>query len=164
MQGMQGTQGTQGMQGMQRVQGIGPPKGGAEHSHSTRQLGGKGANGFFNFDLFIIKGNEGNSQTFSPYNTINVKAGYWIGRDDRLSAMVRSFFGSYSSDKADGMISQVEVVNYKNTLQEVYLTIDMEYLKFDAGRPNEYLDVSFGSIMAEQCGDLYLRKLNVSQC
>jgi hypothetical protein len=36
----------------------------------------------------------------------------------------------------------------------------MEYVKFDTGRPKDYLDVGFGSIMVEQCGDLYLRKLN----
>jgi hypothetical protein len=144
------------------TQGMGTPKGGGTHSRLKRQLGGKGAKGFSNFDLFIIKGNEGNSQTFSPYNTTNVKSGYWIGRNDRLSAMVRSFFGLYSGHKADGMISQAEVVNYKNTPQEVYLTVDLEYLKFDAGRPKEYLDISFGAIMAEQCGDLYLRKLNIN--
>jgi hypothetical protein len=148
-----------GMMGMGGMGGMGTPKDGAGHSRSTRQL-----KGFSNFDLFIIKGNEGNSQTFSPFNTTNVKSGYWVGRDDKLSAMVRSFFGSHSGDKADRMTSQAEVVNYKSTPQEVYLTIDTEYLKFDAGRPNEYLDVSFGSIMAEQCGDLYLRKLNVNRC
>jgi hypothetical protein len=86
--------------GMQGVGGLGgmmsTPKGGAEHSHSKRepQIGGAGGRGSvpgLNFDLFIVKGNEGDTQNFSPYNTADVKSGYWIGHDDRLSALVSLF-------------------------------------------------------------------------
>jgi hypothetical protein len=52
-------------------------------------------------------------------------------------------------------------VNYKSIPQEVYFTMDMEYMKFDAGQPKEYLDAGFGIIMVEQCGSLYLRKLTI---
>ena len=78
--------------GMGGMGGMGAHKSGTKPSHLRRQLGDL-FKGISNFDLFVIKGNEGNSQTFSPFNTTNVKAGYWIGHDDRLSALVRSFLG-----------------------------------------------------------------------
>jgi len=124
--------------------GKGTSKDSGKHSHPKReaQVGGQRAGAsqwsVFNFDLFIVKGNEGDAQVFSPYNTENVKSGYWIGRDDRISALA-------------------EVVNYKNVPQDVYFTLDMEYVKFDDGRPKDYLDVGFGSLLVEQCGNLYLR-------
>jgi hypothetical protein len=75
--------------------GVSTPKGSTGHSHPRRmaQTGGSGFGSFqspLNFDLFIVKGNEGDAQVFSPYNTENVKSGYWIGGQDRISALVSS--------------------------------------------------------------------------
>jgi hypothetical protein len=89
-----GQQSGKGMQGFAGLGGMSSPKGGAGHAHTKReaQFGGKGMpdiGALFNFDLFIVKGNEGDTQTFSPYNTANVKSGYWIGHEDKISAMVK---------------------------------------------------------------------------
>ena len=88
-----GQQAGKGGQGFAGLGGMGAPKGSAAHGHTKReaQAGGKGFDigKLFNFDLFIVKGNEGDTQTFSPYNTENVKSGYWMGHDDQISAMVR---------------------------------------------------------------------------
>jgi hypothetical protein len=111
------------------------------HSHSKRdpQTGAMQSFGIPMWSLFIAKGNEGDTSLFSPLNTTLLKSGYWIGKGDKVTATA-------------------EVVNYKKVHQDIYLSIDMEYVEFNGPRPAEYLDVAFGSIQVEQCGDLYLRK------
>jgi len=104
------------------------------HSHSKRQ--GFGLN---SFSLFIAKGNEGDSTTFGAVNSTTIKSGYWVGKNDRFA-------------------SAAEVVNYKTVPQEVYLSIDMEYINIDGARPADYLDVAFGTlqVQSESCKGLNL--------
>ena len=124
--------------------GMGPksgPKGTMGSSHQKRDpqatSGGFSPRGF---SIFIAKGNEGDTSIFAPINSTLAKSGYWIGEGDKMSAIA-------------------EVVNYKDEPREVFLTFDMEYLKFDGPRPSDYLDVSFGYMFTEQCGDINLRML-----
>jgi hypothetical protein len=104
-------------------------------------FGGIGAaSGISKFSIFIAKGNEGDASVFAPLNTSStVKSGYWIGKDDPVLGMA-------------------EVVNYKTVPQDVYLTLDYEYMPINAPRPAEYLDVGLGTVMVTQCGDLNLRR------
>jgi hypothetical protein len=91
------------------------------------------------FSIFIGKGNEGDWQTFAPINSTAIKSGFWMGDNDRVTATA-------------------EVVNYKNVPQDVYFTIDMEYLPINGPRPADYLDVGIGALQVEQCGNPYLRQ------
>jgi hypothetical protein len=121
------------------------PRGGARDargsSHQKRNPqasgGGFGPRGF---SIFIAKGNEGDTSIFAPVNSTLAKSGYWIGEGDKMSAIA-------------------EIVNYNDEPREVFLAFDMEYLKFDGPRPSDYLDVSFGYMFTEQCGDINLRML-----
>jgi hypothetical protein len=80
-------------------------------------------------NLFIGKGNEGDPAIFSPLNTSStVKSGFWFS-------------------SASQPIAIAEVVNYKADPQQVYLTMDYEYLVFPS-RPRGWLDVSFQPVMA----------------
>jgi hypothetical protein len=97
-----------------------------------------GSSGMSGFSIFIGKGNEGDSSIFAPINSTAIKSGYWIGKDDKITATA-------------------EVVNYKNVPQDIYLSIDMEYRPINGTRPTEYLDVGFGALQIEQCGNMYLR-------
>jgi hypothetical protein len=79
-------------------------------------------------NLFIGKGNEGDAAIFSPLNISSpVKSGFWFS-------------------KTSQPIIIAEVVNYKKSPQQVYLTLDYEYLPFPA-RPTGWLDVSFQPVM-----------------
>jgi hypothetical protein len=109
---------------------MGKPAGGMV-GHSKRQA--PSSIGINSFSLFIVKGNEGDSTTFGVVNSTSVKSGYWIGKDDKFT-------------------SAAEIVNYKSVPQDVYLTIDMEYLNVNGPRPANYLDVTFGTIQVESCG------------
>jgi hypothetical protein len=98
-----------------------------------------GSSGITKFSIFIAKGNEGDASVYAPLNTSSpVKSGYWIGKEDPVLGMA-------------------EVVNYKTVPQDVYLTLDYEYMSINAPRPAEYLDVGLGTVMVTQCGDLNLR-------
>jgi hypothetical protein len=95
------------------------------------------------FSIFIAKGNEGDASVFAPLNTSSaVKSGYWIGKDDV-------------------MLGMAEVINYKKVPQQVYLTIDYEYLPVNGPRPAEFLEVGFGTVMVTQCGDINLRRFSL---
>jgi hypothetical protein len=79
-------------------------------------------------NLFIGKGNEGDPAVFSPLNTSStVKSGFWFSKTSQLIAIA-------------------EVVNYKNDPQQVYLTMDYEYLTFPS-RPAGWLDVNFQPVI-----------------
>jgi hypothetical protein len=53
----------------------------------------------------------------------------------------------------DPILALAEIVNYKSVPQDVYLSLDMEYVQFNTSvRPADYLDVNFGTILVEQCG------------
>jgi hypothetical protein len=92
------------------------------------------------YSIFIGKGNEGDATRFSALNNTEVKSGYWIGAKDKIGLTA-------------------EVVNYKNEEQKVYLTMDYDYSTFKGARPKDYLDVGLGAIQVEQCGNIYLSKL-----
>jgi hypothetical protein len=117
--------GMMGMGGGPKAGAGAPAMGG--HGHRKRQISSA------KFSLFIAKGNEGDSTTYGAFNSTEVKSGYWIGKDDQL-------------------MSSAEVVNYKSVPQDVYLTIDMEYLSINGPRPSDYLDVAFGTLEVENCG------------
>jgi hypothetical protein len=94
------------------------------------------------FDIFIAKGNEGDSSVFAAPNTSSpIKSGYWIGKNDTILGLA-------------------EPVNYKAVPQEVYLTVDYHYIPMKGPKPADYLDVGFGVIMTEECGELNLRKFH----
>jgi hypothetical protein len=77
---------------------------------------------------FIGKGNEGDPAVFSPLNlTSSVKSGYWF-------------------PKTSQPLMIAEIVNYKPTAQQVYITMDYEYLPFPA-KPTGWLDVSFSPVI-----------------
>lgn len=120
----------------------GPSSGHSGHmKRSPQGLGGLGGIlGSLKFSMFIAKGNEGDASIFAPLNTTSsMKSGYWIGKGDQVLGMA-------------------EAISYKTVPQDVYLTIDYEYLPIGGPRPKEYLDVSFGTIMVTDCGELNLRK------
>ncbi|KAF2670726.1 hypothetical protein BT63DRAFT_199949 [Microthyrium microscopicum] len=103
--------------------------GGMGHMKSLNKRfpqGFNGATGNPAPSLMLAKGNEGDTTVFSSVND-TVKSGYWIGKDDPLLLMT-------------------EVVNYQNEPQEVYFTVDMDYLSFPSGPPKEYLDVRWGML------------------
>jgi hypothetical protein len=129
-----------GFEALASMLGFGPKAGNGQPPKSagnTKRTPQAGSSGPGRFSIFVAKGNEGDTNIYSPINTTDVKSGYWLGNNDRISAII-------------------EAVNYKNTTQDVYLTFDMEYLSFPS-RPKEYLDVGFGVIMTEDCGSIDLR-------
>jgi hypothetical protein len=110
----------------------------ATRSKRSPQSGGAGRGGM-GFSMFIGKGNEADASIFAPLNVSSpIKSGYWFGKDDNVAAMA-------------------EIINYKTTPQEVYVTLDYEYLPVDGPRPSEYLDTGFGTIIVQQCGNINLR-------
>jgi hypothetical protein len=122
---------------------------GMGHGHSRRspQVAGAGLSTEWGvglpgiFSIFIAKGNEADSSIFavpSSSTPSQLKSGYWVGKNDT-------------------MLGIAEVVSYKEVPQDVYLSIDYNYIPMNGSRPKEYLDVGFGVIMTEQCGDLSLR-------
>jgi hypothetical protein len=123
------------------------------HSKRSPQLGGSfgaspsgglGARGLF--DIFIAKGNEGDSSIFATQNTSSpIKSGYWVG-------------------KSDPILGVAEIISYKPVPQEVYLTVDYHYIPMNGPKPADYLDAGFGTIMTQQCGDINLRKFIVESC
>jgi hypothetical protein len=136
--GKGGKGGAGGMGGMPMMGGASMGNGG--HMKRSPQ-GGLGAlfGGGLQFSMFIAKGNEGDSSIFAPLNDkATMKSGYWMG-------------------KGDTVLGWAEAISYNDTPQEVYLTIDYEYLPMGGPRPKEYLDVSFGPIMVTECGELDLR-------
>jgi hypothetical protein len=94
--------------------------------------------------LLIAKGNEADSTVFASVNG-TLKSGYWIGKDDPLLLMT-------------------EVINYQNEPQEIYFTVDMDYLSFAEGKPRDFLDVKWGMIQADcSSSGLVLREM-LSTC
>jgi hypothetical protein len=96
-------------------------------------------------NIFIAKGNEADPVVSSPLNqTFPVKSGYWIAKQSQVIVMA-------------------EVVNYKNTPQQVYLTLDYEYIPFPGGvRPSEYFNVNFAPVMTTDNAHMNLRMLSLN--
>jgi len=62
------------------------------------------------------------------------ESGFWIGSNDTI-------------------MTSVEIVNYKTTTHDVYLTLDLEYLSFDA-RPKTYLKTEFAALQGISCAGI----------
>jgi hypothetical protein len=106
----------------------------AGHSHSKRQTG-PFAKLRPPFSPLFVKGNEADAIIYAPGNSTSVKSGYWIGAHDPIVAIA-------------------EVINYQAE-QDVYFTVDFDYLPFEnsnGARPKDYLEVAMGSVRAEKCG------------
>ena len=56
-------------------------------------------------------------------------------------------------------MTSVEIVNYKAVPQDVYLTLDLEYLSFDS-RPKDYLKTEFTSLLGIPCGPVSMCKFS----
>jgi hypothetical protein len=80
--------------------------------------------------VFIGQGDEGSAMGFAAKGS-KVKSGFWIGQRDTFNVMA-------------------ELVNYKTEPQEVYISMDYEYLNMPA-RPKEYYAVGMGAINVAPC-------------
>jgi hypothetical protein len=91
--------------------------------------------------VLISKGHE-NEPTMYAAPGAQFKSGFWIGKNDAITA-------------------NVEAINYRNQQREVYLSIDTEYIQMGEKRPAEYLAVGQGMITSGGCNmaGLALRKL-----
>jgi hypothetical protein len=89
--------------------------------------------------IIINKGQEKNTVNFMSLDQNQPKSGFWIGNNDTI-------------------MTSVEIVNYKTTPQDVYLTLDLEYLDFDV-KPKTYFKTEFAALPAMECGAFDLRKL-----
>ena len=89
--------------------------------------------------IIINKGQEKNAINFMPLDKNQPESGFWIGSNDTI-------------------MTSVEIVNYKTTTQDVYLTLDLEYLSFDA-RPKTYFKTEFAALQGMSCTRIGMRKL-----
>jgi len=81
--------------------------------------------------IILNKGQEKNAINFMSLDQDQQTSGFWIGKNDTI-------------------MTSVEIVNYKQTTQDVYLTLDLEYLNFDT-RPNNYHKTEFASLVGTSC-------------
>lgn len=88
--------------------------------------------------VFIGQGDEGTATSFFAKDS-SVKTGYFIGTKDTFSMLA-------------------EVVNYEKKEQEVYVTIDYEYIPNVPSRTKEWLEVGMGALTVTPCGSQNLRK------
>jgi hypothetical protein len=89
--------------------------------------------------IIINKGQEKNAINFMPLGPNQPESGFWIGSNDTI-------------------MTSVEIVNYKTTTHDVYLTLDIEYLSFDT-RPKTYLKTEFAALQGISCAGIGMRKL-----
>jgi hypothetical protein len=78
----------------------------------------------------IAKGHEMDDILYAAPNS-SIKSGFWVGQ-------------------RDGMMAQIEAINYRNAPQDVYLSIDAEFLPMDK-RPDDYLYVALAMMTAASC-------------
>lgn len=88
--------------------------------------------------VFVGQGDEGTATSFFAKDS-SVKTGYFIGTKDTFSMLA-------------------EVVNYEKKEQEVYVTIDYEYIPNVPARTKEWLEVGMGALTVTPCGSQNLRK------
>jgi hypothetical protein len=88
--------------------------------------------------IILNKGQEKNAINFMAPDQQKLKSGFWIGKNDTI-------------------MTSVEIVNYKNTPQDVYLSLDLEYLSFDT-RPKNYFRTEFASLFGIPCGPISMCK------
>jgi hypothetical protein len=100
---------------------------------------------FINPPVIILnKGQEKNAINFMSLDQDQQTSGFWIGKNDTI-------------------MTSVEIVNYKQTTQDVYLTLDLEYLNFDT-RPNTYHKTEFASLVGTSCNSFSMRKFFKFRC
>lgn len=93
--------------------------------------------------VFVGQGDEGTATSFFAKGS-SVKTGYFIGTKDTFSMLA-------------------EVVNYEKKEQEVYVTIDYEYIPNVPARTKEWLEVGMGALTVTPCGSQNLRKYTADQ-
>ncbi|KAF2395827.1 hypothetical protein EJ06DRAFT_255790 [Trichodelitschia bisporula] len=86
--------------------------------------------------VFVGQGDEGSGLTFQTKGS-TLKSGFYLSAKDQLNMMA-------------------EVINYKNVGQDVYITLEYEYIPNLPTRPKEYLDVGMGAINVDPCGKVAL--------
>jgi hypothetical protein len=89
--------------------------------------------------VFIAQGDENSPMNYFGMNRI--KSGFVIGKEDKISLMS-------------------EVINYKKVQQEVYLTLEYEYLPGPVDRKETH-DVGIGAINVNPCGSQTLRTFSL---
>ncbi|QDS72520.1 hypothetical protein FKW77_000157 [Venturia effusa] len=87
--------------------------------------------------VFIGQGDEGTATSFYAKGSA-VKTGFFIGTKDTFSMLA-------------------EVVNYEKKEQEVYVTIDYEYIPNVPARTKEWLEVGMGALTVTPCSSQMLR-------
>jgi hypothetical protein len=80
--------------------------------------------------VFIGQGDEGSAMGFASKGS-KVKSGFWVGKNDTFNVMA-------------------ELVNYKPTSQEIYITMEYEYLSMPS-RPKDYYSVGMGAVNVAPC-------------
>jgi hypothetical protein len=84
--------------------------------------------------IISIKGHEANAVDWATRNSeSSTKGGLWIG-------------------KSEALFNSVEIVNYKEQSQDVYFTIDAEYLQLDS-KPTNHSDVGFAATIVFDCAE-----------
>ena len=116
-----------------------PPSGGSSLAGGLPFLGGLLPSNIGGANILLIKGHEANHVNWASYNSTGPKSGLWIGKNDKI-------------------LNSVEVVNYKDTPQDIYFAIDAEYLDMKS-KPADYLDVGFSVLNAMDCKDLGMSEL-----
>jgi hypothetical protein len=109
----------------------GPPPGGPGGFPQFPNFGNLG--GFFASPptILINKGQEKNTINFDSLDPKEPRSGFWIGNNETI-------------------MTSIEIVNYKTTTQDIYVTLDLEYLNFDS-RPKNYLKTEFASLTGFGC-------------
>jgi hypothetical protein len=120
-----------------------PDSGASPHAGMAGMKHAKRQGGFLSalipkMSVFIGQGDEGTATSFFAKGS-SVKTGYFIGKKDTFSMLA-------------------EVVNYEKKEQEVYVTIDYEYIPNMPSRPKEWYEVGMGALTVTPCGSQNLRK------
>jgi hypothetical protein len=119
--------------------GITAPKGGQSSSAMRDAVAAQAAGGPIQKrqglgfgSILVVKGHEDNAILYSPSSN-TFKSGNWFGENPGLTA-------------------NIEAINYRDYPQDVYLSIDAEYLQMDGNRPADYLNIGFGMMSTAGCG------------
>jgi hypothetical protein len=121
-----------------------PPSGASPLAGGLPFLGGLFPSNIGGANVLLIKGHEANHVNWASVNGTGPKSGLWVGKDDKI-------------------LNSVEVVNYKDTPQDVYFAIDAEYVDMKT-KPADYLDVGFSVLNAMDCKDLGMSELYNLDC
>lgn len=104
----------------------------AHSGHSRRQMPGTGGS------VFVGQGDEGSATTFQTPGG-KLKSGFYISPEESMSMMA-------------------EVINYNSKPQDLFISLEYEYIPNLTPRPKEYYDVGFGAINVSPCETMNLSK------